>query len=116
MRHCFRKSKGFNFLEIIVFIVVIGILSQAMFVSFSQVLGAGSTRKEYAAAAELARERMELLLGQKRSQGFSRFTDPCNAGSPRRYARTPWDTPLRASNPLRCPCPTPSPNKPSKYV
>lgn len=68
---------GFSLLELIVFIVVIGVLMAGLVVAFSTPLQKSPVAGGLDTAAELAQQRMELILAQRRAVGFATFSDPC---------------------------------------
>jgi len=75
------KQGGFSLIELVIFIIVISILSVGLFTSFSQALIGSADPDRYSRTAQLAQERMELVLAQRQAQGFAGFTsataDPC---------------------------------------
>ena len=75
-------ERGFSLFELILFIVVMGILGSTLFVSYRHILLNADLPGQLAIAGELAQARMELILGQRQTQGFSVFTDPCDGSSP----------------------------------
>jgi type II secretory pathway pseudopilin PulG len=82
------RSRGFTLIETVVFVVVIGIAAVALFRMFALTLPRGTTPGQLAQAAQLAQERMELILGQRDVQGYDNSLagklnlDPCNVGAP----------------------------------
>jgi len=77
-----RHQSGFSLIELVIFIVVIGVVSVGLMMSFNEVLFTSTTPEKNDVATQLAIERMELILGQKRLVGFDGFIDPCTSGSP----------------------------------
>ena len=82
-----RPESGFSLIELIVFIVVVGMLGTALFAGFSTALRQGASGPDLSiSAAQLAQDRMELIIGQKRVLGFAGFTsatfDPCTSAPP----------------------------------
>ena len=62
-----RPESGFSLIELIVFIVVVGMLGTALFAGFSTALRQGASGPDLSiSAAQLAQDRMELIIGQKR--------------------------------------------------
>lgn len=84
-----NSQQGFTLIEVIIFTVVIGIISVSIFASFNQILIAAKNPETIVTATQLAKERMELILGQRETQGFSAFTDPCTAGGPASVCNLP---------------------------
>jgi hypothetical protein len=76
---------GVTLIELIVFIVIMGICVVALLSMYRAVLPHGLTPAQITLATQLAQERMELILGQRVVDGYSTatFTDPCvGAASP----------------------------------
>lgn len=76
------KHHGFSLIELIVFILIIGIIASALLVSFSTILQNAPSSNFQTTAIALAGERMDIILGQKQMQGFSSFSDPCTLSTP----------------------------------
>ena len=80
------RPRGFTLIELLIFIVVMGILGVALFASFTGSLQSARELERTVRSAQLATERMELILAQKRALGFAGFTaasfDPCTAAPP----------------------------------
>jgi prepilin-type N-terminal cleavage/methylation domain-containing protein len=74
-------QRGFTLIELIIFVIVIGLAGVILIPSTTNFSGAarGNTNLR---ALQLARGRMELILASKHINGFSSFTDPCTTGSP----------------------------------
>lgn len=79
------KQRGASLVELIAFIVIVSIAVIGVMISFSAALRGGPTSREMTIATQLAQERMELILAQKRVLGFVCFTvprfDPCQAAA-----------------------------------
>ena len=75
--HRQRRDDGFSLIEAIVFIVVLGVLLAGLVVAFASPLLRSPAAGSLDLAAELAQQRMELILAQRRATGFAGFTDPC---------------------------------------
>ncbi len=73
-------SRGFSLIEAIVFIVVLGVLLAALVVALGSSLRNSPQAGQLDLAAEIAQQRMELILAQRRAAGFAAFTDPCVPG------------------------------------
>lgn len=67
-------------IEMVVFIVVIGILGVALMSAIINPLTGAGTQQEAVFVTQLAQERLEVVLGQKRREGFP-GSDPCDAGA-----------------------------------
>jgi len=77
-------QRGVTLIELIVFIVIMGISVTALLSMYRAVLPHGATPAQITLATQLAQERMELLLGQRELSGYSTavLTDPCVGGTP----------------------------------
>lgn len=75
--HRQRRGDGFSLIEAIVFIVVLGVLLAGLVVAFASPLLRSPVAGRLDLAAELAQQRMELILAQRRATGFAGFADPC---------------------------------------
>lgn len=71
-------------IELVAFIVIMGIAVVALLSMYRAVLPRGATPGQITLATMLAQERMELLLGQRNAYGYSTavLTDPCATGTP----------------------------------
>lgn len=80
------KQRGFTLIELIVFIVVVSVLSTALTSAFVNALKDAPHAVAVSTVAELAQERMELILNQRRKMTFAAFTsavfDPCTSATP----------------------------------
>lgn len=80
----FRVSKGaqtgLTMIEMVVFIVVIGVLGVALMSAIINPLAGAGTQQDAVFVTQLAQERLEVVLGQKRREGFP-GSDPCDAGA-----------------------------------
>lgn len=77
-----NKHSGFSLIELIVFIVVIGIAVAAIMVPLNMASEKSPNPNYQTIALQLAQGRMELLLGQRYLKGYVNFADPCSGGSP----------------------------------
>lgn len=75
-----RREGGFSLIEAIVFIVVLGVMLAALVTTLGSNLRLTPPAGQIDMAAELAQQRMELIVGQRRAAGFAAFTDPCIPG------------------------------------
>lgn len=71
---------GFSLIEVVVFIVVLGVLLAGLVAAFSSPLRSSTRAGELDLVAELAQQRMELILAQRRAAGFAPLADPCVPG------------------------------------
>ena len=79
-----RTQRGLSLIELIAFIVIMGIAVVALLSMYRAVLPRGATPAQITLATQLAQERMELILGQREASGYSTavLTDPCVGGTP----------------------------------
>src|SRR5450759_4955442 len=79
-----RAQRGVTLIELIAFIVIMGISVVALLSMYRAVMPRGTTPAQITLATQLAQERMELLLGQRAIYGYSTavLTDPCVGGTP----------------------------------
>jgi type II secretory pathway pseudopilin PulG len=81
-----NRQAGISLIELIVFIVVVGIVAVGLFKALGRTLPTDPAPQEITQANQLAQERMELILGQKDNLGFANMGinigDPCVGGSP----------------------------------
>lgn len=75
-----KKNAGFNLIELIIFIVVTSILI-GLFTLFYFLFKNTHLLNEQVRVAELAEQRMELIVKQKNVAGFV-IVDPCKATPP----------------------------------
>ena len=77
-------QRGVSLIELIAFIVIMGISVTALLSMYRAVLPRGATPAQITLATQLAQERMELILGQRDASGYSTavLTDPCVGGTP----------------------------------
>lgn len=75
-------EKGFSLIELIIFMVIVGIGATGIIAVYQFSLSNTSKIEYNNQAIALAQERMAIILGFKKILGFSSFYDPCEAGSP----------------------------------
>ena len=77
-------ERGVTLIELIAFIVIMGISVTALLSMYRAVLPRGTTPAQITLATQLAQERMELLLGQRDARRYSTvvLADPCVGGAP----------------------------------
>jgi type II secretory pathway pseudopilin PulG len=68
--------------ELIAFIVIAGLLATGLMATFSSSMKAAPPAGDVSQALQLAQERMELILGYRKSKGFTALVDPCTLASP----------------------------------
>ena len=83
---------GYSLIELVIFIVVIGILGVGLMSAFSGALLGATEPERITRATVLAQERMELILGRREAAGFAAFTaftfDPSCTNVPAGYTIT----------------------------
>lgn len=95
-------ARGFTLIELIIFIVVAGIMATGLAAVFSSAIRGAAEPGRQTQATQIAQERMELILAQRRRLTFTTFVpanfDPCNPGPgpacppPAGYSFTPVPT------------------------
>jgi len=81
-RRAMGRGQGFTLLEMVVFIVIVGIAAVALFQTFRQTLPRSPTPTQLVQATQLAQERMELILGRRGVVSYAALNDPCVGGTP----------------------------------
>lgn len=76
-----KRDAGQTLIELIVFIVVIGIVVAGSMRAFQTVLLNSSKPAYILTAGQLADARMNLIILQRHVTGFTNLTDPCSSGS-----------------------------------
>jgi prepilin-type N-terminal cleavage/methylation domain-containing protein len=77
-----HKNSGFTLIELIIFIVIIGMAAVALTVPLTTATQKLPTANHQTIAVALAQERMELILARRWLATYATFTDPCAGGSP----------------------------------
>ncbi|HEV2614609.1 MAG TPA: prepilin-type N-terminal cleavage/methylation domain-containing protein [Gammaproteobacteria bacterium] len=72
-----KLSSGFTLIELIVFIVIVGIAATTALLSFQTVLSKSPNANHQTTALELAEGRMDIIMGQYYQNGFAGFADIC---------------------------------------
>lgn len=74
------RQRGLTLVELVIFIVIVSIMAVALMSAFSTTTTGTPVAGQVTQATQLAQERMELVLAQRRAVGFAAFTDPCVPG------------------------------------
>ena len=85
-----KAQKGLTLLEMVLFIVVIGVAGVIILTTLASPLTGAGTQTEAVTAAQVAQARMEVVLGQKRRQGFP-GSDPCAGDPSLTFCQVPGD-------------------------
>ncbi len=72
-----RTHNGFTMIELIVFILVIGIIASGLFVGMNQSLSYGNEPRTITKASFLANARMQVILMNRTFNGYASLSDPC---------------------------------------
>lgn len=79
---CHRGQRGLTLVEMVAFLIVVGVGAAAMMPMIRNVLPRAADPGEVTLAIHLAQSRMELIIGQRALSGFSGLNDPCQSASP----------------------------------
>lgn len=72
------RSKGFTLIEVIIFIVIMGVLGVGVLASFNVAMQRAPSIQNSSRAIGLAKRRMEMVMGYVDVYGFNNLTiDPC---------------------------------------
>ena len=74
-------SKGFTLIEVVIFIVILGIASAGILLSFETALRATPENSRASMALNLTQGRINIILGQYYLKGYSSFSDICTSRS-----------------------------------
>lgn len=83
------NQRGISLIELIIFIMIMGILSAAILATFNVAGSKTPNIDKQIEALDYGQLRMDLILGQKATQGFNSFTDPCSGSSPPAVCNSP---------------------------
>lgn len=85
--------RGFTFLELIVMIVVLGLVSLALLIPIRMILQGNVNIDRLTKAVDLAEERIDMIIVRRHMSGFSGTSDPCSGPTictpPTGYTVTP---------------------------
>ncbi len=76
------RNRGVTLVELIVFIVIVGIAVAGIMEALTQAQSGNATPIQILEATKLAESRLEFLVGQSATQGFAALTDPCAGAAP----------------------------------
>ena len=77
-----RKHQGMTLIEVIMFIVIIGIISKGVLFAFNSAVGHSNAPGQIISAGQLSAARMEIITQSRLLDGLSGLTDPCASASP----------------------------------
>jgi prepilin-type N-terminal cleavage/methylation domain-containing protein len=77
-----KAQQGFTLIELILFIIIIGIIATPVFMSINQTLRRSHTPKQISAASFLANARIQVILLKRATDGFLNTNDPCTGTAP----------------------------------
>lgn len=69
--------RGFTLIELVLTIAILSLLAASILMPISTSLQHSPTASNQEVAIELAKQRMDLILGRKPTQFFASYTDPC---------------------------------------
>jgi len=72
-----KKLLGFSIIELVIFIVIVGLMAAGSLVAFNTVLTQNSTPAQNLQAALLADARMNMITLYRLVNGFGSIADPC---------------------------------------
>lgn len=72
------QQQGLSLIELIVFIVILGLMASMLFTLYATIIKGGSDHSAQTVALQFARSRMALLQQSVASHGFTEFSDPCD--------------------------------------
>ena len=71
-----KKTGGFTLLEVLVFIIIMGLLATTIMISLTNMGQKSPEARQQMTASFIAQQCMEYLLGQRRVIGYSTITCP----------------------------------------
>lgn len=86
-----NNIKGMSLIEIACFLVIVGFITSGVMQGIYSALKRSPETEAQALALELAKGRMEIIIGQKAISGFNSFTDICVGGTPPAICNTNTD-------------------------
>lgn len=76
------RDDGFTLIEVVVFILIVGIAMSGFVTVYSHVLSKQRDPSRFLKASQLASARMEIIIQQSVVSGFASLTDPCTDPTP----------------------------------
>ncbi|MBL7480969.1 type II secretion system protein [Legionella bononiensis] len=90
-------QQGFTLIELIAFVVLIGIIAGGLLVGLNESLSRANTPTSITQASFLANARMQIILMNRSINGYTTLSDPCTT-SPGLAICTPLSTYAAANN------------------
>ena len=76
-----KKIQGISLIELVIFILVVGVMSSGALVTFNNVLNFSAQPGKNLQASQLAHARTQAIILQRLSFGFANIADPCTSGT-----------------------------------
>lgn len=73
------KQQGFSLIELITFIIIIGIVSSSLLLGLNQAAFNSDIPRNIPEASFLANARMQIILMNRAINGYSSLNDPCTS-------------------------------------
>jgi prepilin-type N-terminal cleavage/methylation domain-containing protein len=73
------QQKGFSLIEMVIFIVVIGIVASTLLIGLNQAARYSGIPRSNLEASFLANARMQIILMNRNLNGYTSLSDPCTA-------------------------------------
>lgn len=81
--------RGFTLIELIIFIAVLGIIGTGLILAFNVAVEHSPDIRFTLRATELAKQRMDIIIGQKHLFGFAATNDPCATSPDLAFCQVP---------------------------
>ena len=76
------QQKGISLIELIVFILVMGLIVTTILIGMDRVLTGVGIPRAVETASQLSLARMDIILAARESTGFESLVDPCSSAAP----------------------------------
>jgi prepilin-type N-terminal cleavage/methylation domain-containing protein len=73
------KQQGFSLIELITFIIVIGIIASSLLLGLNNAIRYSGIPRSISEASYLANARMQIILMNRAINGYSSLSDPCTS-------------------------------------
>lgn len=81
--------RGFTLIELVIFIAVLGIIGTGAIMAFNIAAYHSVDIRFALQASELAKQRMDIIIGQKHALGFTVINDPCTTSPGLAFCQVP---------------------------